>query len=123
MDAADRRVLDDVLSGTGTSGEGGGTTIAGLKRSWYGIIDSQDDKGGYPDLKATDEELLSVVDTDGDGIPDDYEDLFGLDRNDASDGAAKTLDPQGLYTNFEIYAHYLVKDITLAQTRTGSYSK
>lgn len=123
MDAADRRVLDDVLSGTGTSGEDGGLTIAGLKRSWYGIIDSQDDKGGYPDLKATDEELLSVVDTDGDGIPDDYEDLFGLDRNDASDGAAKTLDPQGLYTNFEIYAHYLVKDITLAQTRTGSYSK
>ena len=123
MDAADRRVLDDVLSGTGTSGEDGGLTIAGLKRSWYGIIDSQDDKGGYPDLKATEEELLSVVDTDGDGIPDHYEDLFGLDRNDASDGAAKTLDPQGLYTNFEIYAHYLVKDITLAQTRTGSYSK
>ena len=116
-DSYDRRVIKEVRKGTfkpyGASFDGGGN----------GIIDSQDDKGGYPDLKATEEELLSVVDTDGDGIPDHYEDLFGLDRNDASDGAAKTLDPQGLYTNFEIYAHYLVKDITLAQTRTGSYSK
>ncbi len=118
MDAADSRVLADVKNGTGTSGE----NLSGNK-SWYGIIDSPDDKGGYPVLTATDEEIArAATDTDGDGIPDYYEDLLGLDRNDASDAAQKTLDPQGLYTNFEIYAHYLVKDIVSAQNSGGNYA-
>ena len=125
QDDADKRVLQDVLNGTGTSGENTTTTNAkGMKRSWYGIIDSQNDKNGYPTLTATDEEIAkAATDTDGDGIPDDYEDLFGLDSDDASDGNEKTLDPQGLYTNLEIYLHYLVKHITKAQTATGTYAE
>jgi len=124
QDAADKRVLDDVKNGTGASGEGTTTTNAkGMKRSWYGIIDSQNDKGGYPTLTATNEELAKVKDTDGDGIPDYYEDLFGLDSDNAADGNAKDLDPQGLYTNLEIYLHYLVKDITKAQTAAGVYAE
>lgn len=124
QDAADKRVLQDVLNGTGTSGENTTTTNAkGMKRSWYGIIDSQNDKGGYPTLTATQEELDRVKDSDGDGIPDYYEDLFGLDSDNKADGNEKTLDPQGLYTNLEIYLHYLVKDITKAQTATGTYAE
>ncbi|MDE5623067.1 MAG: pectate lyase, partial [Alistipes sp.] len=125
QDEADKRVLGDVKNGAGSSGENTTTTNAKeMKRSWYGIIDSQNDKGGYPTLTATDEEIArAATDTDGDGIPDYYEDLFGLDSDDASDGNAKTLDPQGLYTNLEIYLHYLVKDITKAQTATGSYAE
>lgn len=123
QDAADARVLADVKNGTGTSGKSGETTSTGLPRSWNGIIDSPEDKGGYPELKATDEEIARAAeDSDQDGIPDYYEDLFGLDRDDASDAAAKTLDPQGLYSNLEIYLHYLVKDITAAQTATGAYA-
>ena len=125
QDAADKRVLADVKNGTGTSGEGTTTTnAAGYLRSWYGIIDSQNDKEGYPVLTATDEETArAATDTDGDGIPDYYEDLLGLDRNDAADALLKTLDPQGLYTNIEIYLHYLVKDITAAQNAVGRYAK
>ena len=62
------------------------------------------------------------VDTDGDGIPDHYEELLGLDPKDASDAAATTLDPQKLYSNIEVYLHYLVRDITLSQVKGGSYT-
>lgn len=117
QDAADRRVLADVKNGTGTSGEN-----AGGNKSWYGIIDSPSDKGGYPVLKATQEEIDRIKDTDGDGIPDYYETLFGLDPANAADAALKTLDPQQLYTNFEVYAHYLVQDIVEAQNADGSYT-
>lgn len=123
QDAADRRVLADVKNGTGVSGKAGEMTATGLPRSWNGLIDSQEDVGGWPTLTATDEELARVKDTDGDGIPDYYEDLFDLNSNDPSDAAKKTLDPQGLYSNLEIYLHYLVKDITKAQVAGGSYGK
>ena len=123
QDAADARVLADVKNGTGTSGHAGETTATGLPRSWNGLIDSQEDVGGWPTPTATDEELARVKDSDGDGIPDFYEDLFDLNSNDPADAALKTLDPQGLYTNLEIYLHYLVKDITKAQVAGGSYGK
>ncbi|MDE7305646.1 MAG: pectate lyase [Alistipes sp.] len=122
MDTADKRVLQDVKNGTGTSGEAGGTNPNGLKKSWYGIIDYPSDKGGYPVLTATQEEIDRIKDTDGDGIPDHYETLFGLDPANAADAALKTLDPQQLYTNFEVYAHYLVQDIVEAQNADGSYT-
>ncbi len=125
-DAADKRVLEDVKNGTGTSGENDRDAVNshGMKRSWYGIIDSQNDKGGYPTLTATEEEIArAATDTDQDGIPDFYEDLLGLDKNDSADAQAVTLDPQGLYPNIEIYLHYLVKDITAAQTAAGTYAE
>ena len=118
QDAADVRVLNDVKNGLGTSGEN-----ASGNKSWYGIIDTPADKGGYPALTATQDEIdHAKIDTDGDGIPDHYEKLFGLDPANAADAVAKTLDPQKLYTNFEVYAHYLVQDIVEAQNAGGNYT-
>lgn len=95
----------------------------GSNGSKNGIIDLPDDVGGYPVLSATDEELKrATTDTDKDNIPDYYEEKLGLNPAKA-DATTKTLDPQGLYTNFEIYLHYLVQDVTAAQTVGGNYTK
>lgn len=115
-DAVDQRAADDARSGRATITDGG-------NGSTDGIIDTQSAVGGWPVLTATDEEIARAKDSDGDGIPDYYEELFGLDRNNAADGKAKTLDPKGLYTNLEVYLHYLVRDITAAQVEGGTYTE
>ncbi len=115
-DRVDSRIANDVKTGTAE-------IMTGSRGSQNGIIDSQNDVGGWPAYTASQDELDKVKDSDGDGIPDYYEDSFGLDSDNASDGNAKTLDPEGRYTNLEIYLHYLVKDITKAQTATGTYTE
>jgi pectate lyase len=82
-DAVDRRIVNDVKKGTGS------------------IIDSPDDVGGYPELASG----TPPVDTDHDGMPDDWELNNGLDPKDASDGNGD-LDRDG-YTNIEEYLHSL----------------
>lgn len=115
-DAVDKRAVDDARSGKATITDGG-------NGSTDGIIDTQSAVGGWPVLAATDEEIARAKDSDGDGIPDYYEELFGLDKNNAADGRTKTLDPKGLYTNLEVYLHYLVRDITAAQVEGGTYTE
>jgi len=83
-DDADARVINDVINGTG------------------GIIDDEDEVGGWPELKSTD----PPPDSDHDGIPDDWEREIGLDPNDVRDGA-KDRDSDG-YTNIEEYLNWLV---------------
>lgn len=113
-DAVDSRITSDARTGTATYPDGGNGSTGG-------IIDTQSAVGGWPTLAATTDELARVKDSDGDGIPDYYEELFGLDKNDKADGNLKTLDPQGLYTNLEVYLHYLVRDITEAQVAGADY--
>ena len=114
-DAVDRRVAEHTAASTYYKD--------GSMGSKNGIIDLPEDVGGYPVLTATDEEVKrSTTDTDKDGIPDHYEEVLGLDKSKA-DAAAKTLDPQGLYTNFEAYLHFLVQEVVLAQTANGNYTK
>ena len=115
-DAVDKRAETDARGGTATFSNGGNGSTGG-------IIDTQSAVGGWPELTATDEERLrAATDTDGDGIPDYYETLLGLDPNDASDANATTLDPQGIYPNIEVYFHFLVREISAAQTAGGSYT-
>ena len=96
----------------------------GSHGSKNGIIDLPSDVDGYPVLTATAEEIArATTDTDKDEIPDYYEELLGLEKTNKADATAKTLDPQGLYTNFEAYLHYLVHEITTAQTAGGTYTK
>ncbi|MBR5925142.1 MAG: pectate lyase [Bacteroidales bacterium] len=106
-DAVDVRIAGEVRNGK--------ATYKGSKSGISGLIDTQGDVGGWPEYKATSEELAKVTDTDGDGMPDWFEDQFGLKKNEASDGKQKWLDKNGRYTNLEMYLQYLVKEIVITQ--------
>ena len=115
-DAVDVRLVDDARNGKATYTSGG-------NGSTDGIIDTQTAVGGWPTLAATSEEIArATTDTDKDNIPDYYEEKLGLNPAKA-DATDKTLDPQGLYTNFECYLHYLVQDTIMAQIEGGTYTK
>ncbi|HEV2762914.1 MAG TPA: MBG domain-containing protein, partial [Pyrinomonadaceae bacterium] len=64
-------------------------------------INSQSEVGGYPALNPG----AAPADTDGDGIPDEWESAHGLDPADAADGRAVA---PGGYTNLERYLNDLV---------------
>ena len=66
-----------------------------------GIIDSQEDVGGWPNLISK----KGKKDTDKDGIPDTWEDKHKLDLN-KNDANLYTLDKN--YTNIEVYSHSLI---------------
>ena len=82
-DAVDARIIDEVRNGN--------ATYEGLsykhnksvpdKTKKCGIIDSQNDVGGWPQLKST----TALIDTDHDGMPDEWEKAKGLDPNNAAD--------------------------------------
>lgn len=103
-DAVDTRIINNILNGTVsvTSGSNGSTG---------GFIDSQADVGGWPDY--TYDEATVPVDTDGDGMSDDWEISNGLNLNNPDDGKTTTLD--GEYTNVEVYLNELTKSVTNAQ--------
>lgn len=81
-DAVDQRIISDVRNGTGK------------------IIDSQADVGGWPELKSA----PSPPDSDGDGMPDQWEQQRGLNPSDPTDG---TKIAEGGYSNLELYLNEL----------------
>ena len=87
------------------------------------IINTPADVGGWPGYSASAQELSAVKDSDGDGIPDAVEEAWGMDKADAADGAAVSIDPEGRYSNLEMYLHYLVRDIVAGGNEKGTYVK
>ena len=83
-DAVDDRVVQDVKNHTGK------------------VIDSQDEVGGWPELKST----TAPLDSDGDGMPDAWECKHHLDPNNPADGAQVRNGHD--YTNLEEYLNSLV---------------
>ena len=109
-DAVDKRACGQVAKNTGALID----DIADVA-SKYG--------SSWPNYKASEDELARTADTDGDGIPDYYEDLFGLDKNSAADGPAYTIDATlKRYTNLELYLHYLVREVIAGQAEGGQYT-
>jgi hypothetical protein len=91
-DAIDRRIITEVKKRE--------HTYTGSKGKLPGIIDSPKDAGGLPEYKSDDPPL----DTDHDGIPDEWEQAHDLDPKTAADGSAYR--PDG-YTNLEHYLNEL----------------
>ena len=116
-DAVDARYMDEAANGT-TTYTGSATKTGDGKTIQHrpGIIDFVKDQGEYV-LEST--SWPADFDTDQDGIPDAWEIANGLNPNLKSDGITKTLDPQGWYTNIEVYANSLVEDIMKAGNADG----
>lgn len=113
-DAFDAQIISDLQNGTATA------TGSGLSS---GFINTQNDNtaiiatygSAWPTLNSG----TAKADTDGDGMPDEWESTNGLNPNDAADGNATTLSAEG-YTNLEVYMNSLVADITAAQNDGGT---
>ncbi|GEN78170.1 pectate lyase family protein [Chryseobacterium hagamense] len=96
-DAVDLQVLKDVKSGNYAHKGSNGST--------RGIIDSQNDAGGFPELRQGN----PLSDSDNDGMPDEWEIRNRLNPN-ISDAIGRDLDKN--YDNIEVYFNELVKKIT-----------
>lgn len=115
-DEVDERACRDAKSGTASVNDGGNGSTGG-------IIDTPTAVGGWPVYSAdTPNEANDKTDTDNDGIPDWFEEKFGLDQ-DTDDASGMTIDIYGRYSNFEMYLHYLVRNIVSAQTEGGIYTQ
>ncbi len=105
-DSVDLRIVSETTNGT--------YTYEGSNGSSGGLIDTQTDVGGWPSYNSS----TAPTDTDGDGMPDDWEEVNSLDSSDASDGVKYDL--SSYYTNVEVYLNSLVADITAVQNTNGT---
>ena len=98
-DKIDMRIVNDTRMGifSTTASKGGGN----------GLIDTQSDTPEkWDDYVAT---TSSLIDSDNDGMPDEWEKANGLDPNDNRDSGKYNLNSQ--YTNLEVYINGLVKTL------------
>lgn len=92
-DAIDERIVKEVREGSYTYN---GTY------SKNGLIDTPSDVGGWPVLEGT-----PAKDSDMDGIPDAWEEKYGLDPKKYDDAKDESLVPG--YMNIEVYMNDIVK--------------
>ena len=92
-DAIDTRIVSEVRNGN--------YTYEGSNGSSGGLIDTPSDVGGWPEYTGT-----KALDSDYDGIPDEWEAERGLNPNSYADGRTQTLVPG--YSNYEVYLNAIV---------------
>ena len=97
QDYLDTRYINETKNGT--------YTYVGSKDGLKGIIDSQEDVGGYPKFDT----VTAAPDSDHDGMPDEWESLHGLNPNNPEDRNGMQLSMEG-YTNLEMYLDELAND-------------
>ncbi|MCC9137254.1 polysaccharide lyase family 1 protein [Pontibacter silvestris] len=90
-DAVDERIVADVRAGTGNKG-----------KNSNGIIDSQEDVGGWPELNSE----PAPADADQDGIPDEWEKQNNLNPSKAAD--AQYYKKGTPFTYLETYLNSLI---------------
>lgn len=96
-DDVDKRIIANVRNGD--------YTTDGSNGSEKGLIDKASDVGGWPEYKKE----TGPKDTDGDGIPDEWETANGLNPKSKADGSKYTLSKT--YTNLEVYLNSLVETL------------
>lgn len=96
-DEVDERIVNEVEKGIYK-------VVTTANGSANGLIDTQQDVGGWPQYIST----QAPVDTDGDGIPDEWELANGLNPNDPTDGNKVTVSG---YTALEVYLNSLVGEM------------
>lgn len=102
-DTHDERYAREARNGT--------TTYVGSESGVKGIIDTQNDVGGFPALASK----TPLKDSDGDGMPDVWEIANGLNPN-KNDAAEYTIDSEKrYYTNIEVYCNSLVEELVKLQ--------
>lgn len=112
-DKVDNRIISDTRNRTATyTAEG---NKPGYINSQTEVKESGEEEA-WPALPV--DTGRTITDTDGDGIPDNWETSNGLNPNNASDGNATMLSPEG-YTNLEVYMNSLVAHITENQSKDG----
>lgn len=89
-DAVDQRIVEEIESGTYHFGD-------------QGIIDSQEQIGGWPELQS----LPAPMDADHDGMPDEWEMKHQLNPHNPEDRNNSSVAPP--YTNLEVYLNRLIK--------------
>ncbi len=114
-DAVDTAVIEAYTEGTGTTintpAESLGWTSTSIASTLTGTNYYDYMQENYPSLASYD----AYEDTDHDGMSDAWEDAMGLDKNDASDGAASYMDSP--YTNLDVFLQFLIEnpDAAIAQ--------
>ena len=107
IDEVDARYFQEAKDGT--------ATYTGSVTGKKGRIDLVSDVNGYTEDTFGTGSRPSGFDTDGDGMPDEWETLNGLNPNDAGDASTFTLDTEkGWYCNLEVYLSSIVEDIMKA---------
>ncbi|MDO4162951.1 MAG: pectate lyase [Bacteroides sp.] len=96
-DVIDARIVEETRKGN--------YTYEGSHGSTNGMIDRPADVGGWPEYKSE----PTPLDTDKDGMPDEWEKAHGLNPEDAADGSKYILSPE--YTNLEVYLNELVSSV------------
>jgi pectate lyase len=94
-DTMDLRILRNVVERTGS--------MIDVQGGYPHGTEYEKTVNAWPTLKS----LPAPKDSDGDGMPDDWEKKNGLNANDASDAAKFTLSKS--YTNIEVYINSLLK--------------
>ena len=113
-DAVDTLVVYDTRYGKASyTGKDGGD-VKGIIDSPFDIkpAGATDDWSPWPELAGTE----APKDTDGDGMPDEWETQNGLNPNNKADGTLRNAEG---YTNLEVYMNSLVAHITEAQNEGG----
>ena len=118
-DVVDELIISDVKNGKASCTASGNK--AGYINTPSDIAQALPQLAANPYPQLNTDTSVSVKDSDGDGMPDEWENMYGLNPADKSDGNAKTVDVRGQYTNFEMYLNSLVHSIMEACSQGGTW--